>query len=69
MTKKEISKGGYNIVLEDGKDLDTNRLFLVNQIEHYANLQNKQLKIVFFNAKNDEETGVSFFFRRTGGNL
>lgn len=45
--------------------LDEKRQFLLNSIMLYANLSNRQLRVVFFNGE-DREVGVAFFFQREG---
>lgn len=62
--KKELQYDGFTVVLDNGsRYLDEKRLFLLNCFQLYANLSNRELKIVFFNGE-DSETGASFFFKK-----
>ena len=62
--KKEVVFNGVTVVMDNqNRYLDEKRIFLLNCIELYSNLYNKELKIVFFNGKEDE-TGVTFFFKK-----
>jgi hypothetical protein len=62
--KKELQYDGVTVVLDNGaKYLDQKRIFLLNCIQLYGNLSDRELKIVFFNGEGDE-TGVSFFFKK-----
>lgn len=62
--KRELKRGGYTVVLEDGGDLTMSRLFILGSIELYCTLLGRELKIVFFNHEGGSEKGVSFFFRK-----
>lgn len=62
--KKELQYDGFTVVLDNAsKFLDEKRLFLLNCMQLYANLSNRELKIVFFNGE-ESETGVTFFFKK-----
>lgn len=64
MSKKEILYEGYPVVFDNSNAyLDQKRMFLINCIQLYANLSNRELKIIFFNGE-DGETGVTFFFKK-----
>lgn len=68
MGKKEINTKGYKVVLEDTDEIKINQNFLLNSIEAYALLQDRSLKVVFFNYDDDgSEAGVTFFFRKEKG--
>lgn len=61
--KKELIYDGFTVVFDnDARFLDDKRTFLLNCINLYASLSNRDVKIVFFNGV-EEEKGVTFFFK------
>lgn len=64
MPKKEIVYDGMSVVFDNPlRYLDTKRLLLLNIIKLYANLCDREVRVVFFNG-DGEETGASFFFKK-----
>lgn len=60
--KREFTRGGYRVVLDDGT-MNEHREYLLSAIDSYAFMLDKQVKIVFFNADVDGEKGVTFLWR------
>lgn len=61
--KREIVRGGYTVVLDDGGVIDERREFILSSIDTYSMLCERQVKIVFFNREDGREKGVTFLWR------
>ena len=62
--KKELKYEGINIVFDNPqKKLDDKRLLMIRMFELYANLCDREIKVVFFHGETKEE-GLSCYFRR-----
>ena len=64
MTKKEISYEGLNVVFDNPqRKLDQKRILMINMFILYANIMDKEIKVVFFHGEEGEE-GISCYFKR-----
>lgn len=65
MNKKEINYKGYRVVIPEDVELTQGMIFILDKIEEYAFVQERALKVVFFNYDdNGQEAGLSYFFRK-----
>lgn len=62
--KKEINYEGINVVFDNPqRPLDQKRILLINMFILYANMVDKEIKVVFFHGEEGEE-GISCYFKR-----